>query len=188
MGTFREYNPQGVGETDAVSMAETVVAEERMEDHIDDINEVADEDSDGSVVRVVYQDAESEEDQIGFQVGRPDSNKLLTDNMFKDRVRQGVRRIREKYVADDGEDESVRNDTGHTEERPSDMGDSRTHTISVEVTLDDDMEQAISNQLESQIENLSEQLSEQTASQADVDNIEERLQSVEDSLNSISIE
>ena len=168
---------------------------------LESVREISD-DGDGVTIRVLLEDGETESDQVGFQVSRP--NVDTGRNMFNRRVANGLRELRSR-LRDDSDSNST--DTDNTSDpavnessqsdQASDVGDtsstvdnkransqsigSNLGSLSVQVELEDDSR----SELVGEFESVLDEIQESTVSEAQLDDLEERIDAVDSRLQKL---
>lgn len=182
---------------------------EEMGVDLDAVREV-ETDADGTTIRVLAVDGETEADQVGFQVTEP--NVETGRQMFNRRLGNGLRTLRSRLKDDEDSDsnsqdqaqnvgESTSENNGRQEDNglnsPSTASGSATSNtttsasqtppghelgqLSVSVALEDDSR----SDLTSQFESLLDDLESETVSDTQFDELEERVDDIDDRLASI---
>jgi len=168
---------------------------------LESVREISD-DGDGVTIRVLLEDGETESDQVGFQVSRP--NVDTGRNMFNRRVANGLRELRSR-LRDDSDSNST--DTDNTSDpavnessqsdQASDVGDASSTvdnkgansesigsdlgSLSVQVELEDDSR----SELVGEFESVLDEIQESTVSEAQLDDLEERIDAVDSRLQKL---
>lgn len=168
---------------------------------IESVREISD-DTDGVTIRVLLEDGETESDQVGFQVSRP--NVDAGRNMFNRRVANGLRELRSR-LRDDSDSNSADTDNTSdpavnersqsdqtpavedtslpvdTERTNSQSIDSNLGSLSVQVELEDDSRSELIGEFESVLD----EIQESTVSEAQLEDLEERIDAVDSRLQKL---
>ena len=171
----------------AVNKAWRIAEMQDLDDDLDAIREVS-SDANGTVIRVLLEDAESEADQVGFQATKPPGQ--LNDTMFTKRLKNGMRELNDILAGKqptqsntaDTPDEDPRESSTTEQTEPSDSVESDS-TVSQVAEADLTVELAITNESIEEIRSvLSDELEDAPRTER-VDEIDERLTSLEERLS-----
>ncbi len=157
---------------------------EEMGVEIESVREISDN-NDGTTLRVLLEDGDTEADQVGFQVSRP--NVDTGRNMFNRRVANGLRELRKRLRGDTGDidqsatdpqTETDQNDQEPTSEPTLDITTPPSGSLSVTVKLDDDSQ----SELEAEFEALLEEIEDSTVSPGQLEELETRIDDIDSRL------
>ena len=172
---------------------------EEYEFELDAIREIEDEDTDGVTLRIIAEDGETEADQVGFQVLRPNINQGRS--VFNQNVLAGLRELRDHYRDDrDGDtsrDLDPSNEQADIDQLDDDTGNESSSTVTpsnstqqqqdplgplgVELTIDEESEE----DLIAEFESLVEEIEEITVSESDLEELVERVDEIETRLTNL---
>lgn len=163
---------------------------------LDDVREVGDGDN-SVVLRVLVEDGETEADQVGFEVTRPNIDQGR--EMFNRSVLSGLRELRDLYRDDRSNDRDRRSEQDEdvteeetTQSEPTEAqsetpsGDSsgqdtQLGPVGVSLSIDDDDREFLVTEMQSAIS----EIEDEVASDTDIDRIESRLDEIDQRLTDL---